>query len=62
MPGSMSHKLAVWPRTVAHSPVSDWAVMEEFFYGPCYDQLYLKITSKMLTIFSVINIDQIKNV
>ena len=35
VPGTMSHKsqaqqLVVWPRTVAHSRMSDWAIMGEW--------------------------------
>ena len=51
---SHAQQLVVWPRAVAHSRVSDWAIMGEL------GQFYIKITSKMLNIFSVINIDQIK--
>ena len=50
---SQDQQLVVWPRTVLHSRVSDWAIMGN-------GQFYIKITSKMLNIFSVINIDQIK--
>ena len=45
---SQTQQLVVWPRTVAHSRVIDWAIMGN---GP----FYIKITSKMLNIFSVIN-------
>ena len=27
---SQAQQLVVWPRTVAHSPVSDWAIMGEW--------------------------------
>ena len=53
-------QLAVWPRTVEHSCLCDWAIMGKFITGRGNGQFYLKITSKILNIFSVINIDQIK--
>ena len=54
-----SHKFSSLP-TVAHSRVCDWAIMGEFITGRGNGQFYLEITSKILNIFSVINIDQIK--
>ena len=62
MPGSLlelcyesqGQQLVVWPRTVAQSRASDWAIMGE------WPVLHQDNFENVKYIFSVINIDQIK--
>ena len=55
MPGSMSHKLSSLLSGQGQWRAA-WAIMGEFNTVRSNGQLYLKITSKILNIFSVISL------